>query len=213
MEQNNRPPMSQEEFVARMRDAGYEDWEIEEEIEERMFADKKQADNTAARKKEFETSIPPRHVEVVSDTKDADDHNIRSIEVHYGMTQIPIHIELPSYTGFDPKNLDYETLVLAAFKQCHGKNYDAIHVRLNEASQVTEAGVSVDANPQPFERIRRITGYLVGNMDRFNDAKAAEVKDRVKHGTTLGNEAHDALQASVELSRMDAAAGQKELTR
>lgn len=33
-----------------------------------------------------------------------------------------------------------------------------------------------------FERIRRITGYLVGTIDRFNDGKAAEVKDRVKHG-------------------------------
>lgn len=32
-----------------------------------------------------------------------------------------------------------------------------------------------------FERIRRITGYLVGTIDRFNDAKASEVKDRVKH--------------------------------
>ena len=33
-----------------------------------------------------------------------------------------------------------------------------------------------------FERIRRITGYLVGTVDRFNDAKRAEVNDRVKHG-------------------------------
>ncbi len=33
-----------------------------------------------------------------------------------------------------------------------------------------------------FERIRRITGYLVGTIDRFNDAKATEVKERVKHG-------------------------------
>lgn len=33
-----------------------------------------------------------------------------------------------------------------------------------------------------FERIRRITGYLVGTLDRFNDAKAAEERDRVKHG-------------------------------
>ena len=33
-----------------------------------------------------------------------------------------------------------------------------------------------------FERIRRITGYLVGTLDRFNDAKAKEVKERVKHG-------------------------------
>lgn len=32
-----------------------------------------------------------------------------------------------------------------------------------------------------FERIRRITGYLVGTLDRFNDGKRAEVEDRVKH--------------------------------
>ena len=33
----------------------------------------------------------------------------------------------------------------------------------------------------PFERIRRITGYLVGTTDRFNNAKRAEERDRVKH--------------------------------
>ena len=33
----------------------------------------------------------------------------------------------------------------------------------------------------PFERIRRITGYLVGTTDRWNNAKKAELKDRVKH--------------------------------
>ena len=32
-----------------------------------------------------------------------------------------------------------------------------------------------------FDRIRRITGYLVGTVDRFNNAKRAEEKDRVKH--------------------------------
>lgn len=32
-----------------------------------------------------------------------------------------------------------------------------------------------------FERIRRITGYLVGSVDRFNNAKRAEVADRIKH--------------------------------
>ena len=38
----------------------------------------------------------------------------------------------------------------------------------------------------PFERIRRITGYLVGTVDRFNDAKRAEVEDRVKHSIDCG---------------------------
>lgn len=36
--------------------------------------------------------------------------------------------------------------------------------------------------PVPFDRIRRITGYLVGTLDRFNDGKRAEVADRVHHG-------------------------------
>ena len=33
-----------------------------------------------------------------------------------------------------------------------------------------------------FERTRRITGYLVGTVDRFNNAKRSEEKDRIKHG-------------------------------
>ena len=37
-----------------------------------------------------------------------------------------------------------------------------------------------DGNPN-FERIRRITGYLVGTLESFNDAKRAEERDRVKH--------------------------------
>lgn len=35
-----------------------------------------------------------------------------------------------------------------------------------------------------FERIRRITGYLVGTLDNWNNAKRAEEKDRVKHGVS-----------------------------
>lgn len=39
-------------------------------------------------------------------------------------------------------------------------------------------------NEIPFERIRRITGYLVGSLERFNNAKRTEVADRVKHELT-----------------------------
>lgn len=41
--------------------------------------------------------------------------------------------------------------------------------------------VTYDYDSVPFERIRRITGYLVGTVDRFNDAKKSEVEERVKH--------------------------------
>lgn len=52
--------------------------------------------------------------------------------------------------------------------------------------EITVDGEDVDLNYEfqdvPFERIRRITGYLVGTMDHWNDAKKAEEADRVKHG-------------------------------
>ena len=44
-----------------------------------------------------------------------------------------------------------------------------------------EVELTYDFGPQPFQRIRRITGYLVGTLDRFNNAKRAEERDRVKH--------------------------------
>ncbi len=40
-----------------------------------------------------------------------------------------------------------------------------------------------------FERIRRITGYLVGTMDKWNNAKRAEERDRVKHGVEAARRA------------------------
>ena len=44
-----------------------------------------------------------------------------------------------------------------------------------------EVEVGYGLSPVPFDRIRRITGYLVGTLDRFNDAKRAEESERVKH--------------------------------
>ncbi|MEG1017565.1 MAG: anaerobic ribonucleoside-triphosphate reductase [Oscillospiraceae bacterium] len=50
---------------------------------------------------------------------------------------------------------------------------------------ITLDGDFVDLNYElesmPFARIRRITGYLVGTMDRWNNAKSSEEKDRIKH--------------------------------
>ena len=41
--------------------------------------------------------------------------------------------------------------------------------------------LTLTPDPVRFQRIRRITGYLVGTLDRFNNAKRREVEDRVKH--------------------------------
>ena len=55
------------------------------------------------------------------------------------------------------------------------KNVENIEVKESSKRTVGE-GIG-------FERIRRITGYLVGTVDRFNNGKQAEESDRVKHGT------------------------------
>ena len=51
-------------------------------------------------------------------------------------------------------------------------------MKMEEVKDVKTIGEGVG-----FERIRRITGYLVGTVDRFNNGKRAEERDRVKHGT------------------------------
>ena len=53
-------------------------------------------------------------------------------------------------------------------------------VLLTPQKFTTSAGMA--GKGVPFERTRRITGYLVGTLDRFNDAKRAEEQDRLKHG-------------------------------
>lgn len=54
-------------------------------------------------------------------------------------------------------------------------------VGVNVDVEGEEAVISYDLKGQKIERIRRITGYLVGTLDRFNDAKRAEENERVKH--------------------------------
>ena len=52
---------------------------------------------------------------------------------------------------------------------------------MNPESTKPSADAEYVGEGVPFERIRRITGYLVGTMDKWNDAKRAEEADRVKH--------------------------------
>ncbi len=69
-----------------------------------------------------------------------------------------------------------------AYRKYVQEKYPGRHISLLE---IETDGDFVDltcyTEPVPFERIRRITGYLVGTLDRFNDAKRAEVEDRIAH--------------------------------
>lgn len=53
--------------------------------------------------------------------------------------------------------------------------------KIVETMEAKEAPKKTVGEGVGFERIRRITGYLVGTVDRFNNGKAAEERDRVKH--------------------------------
>ena len=48
-----------------------------------------------------------------------------------------------------------------------------------------EIDITYDITPVRFNRLRRITGYLVGDLNRWNNGKRAEECDRVKHGTEV----------------------------
>ena len=61
------------------------------------------------------------------------------------------------------------------------KKYNRKLESLNIEVEGDYANLSYMFSPVPFERIRRITGYLVGTIDNWNDAKKAEEKDRIKH--------------------------------
>lgn len=72
--------------------------------------------------------------------------------------------------------------------------YISIILKDNPTRKLDNLELSIDGDfvnmkytfkPLNFDRIRRITGYLVGTMDRWNDAKTSEEHDRVKHSLSL----------------------------
>ena len=75
------------------------------------------------------------------------------------------------------------------FAESEIEDLESVHNRVVKKITFTDLGngtcdESVEWRPVGFQRIRRITGYLVGDLSRFNDAKRAEVNDRVKHTTS-----------------------------
>ena len=62
------------------------------------------------------------------------------------------------------------------------ENHDDLTSLAISPAEDGEINLDYELQPAKFERIRRITGYLVGTIDRWNNAKRAEEHDRVKHG-------------------------------
>ncbi len=76
-----------------------------------------------------------------------------------------------------------EQEILAYMNLIHQDNQrDEIETLEISAESGDNVALDYTLRPPQFQRIRRITGYLVGTLDRFNNAKRAEEHDRVKHG-------------------------------
>ncbi len=112
-----------------------------------------------------------------------------SIEAPYHALTNAGHISYIEMDGDPSKNLDaFEKVV----RHMHdvGIGYGSINHPVDRDPECGYNGIIGDICPKcgrtegghAFERIRRITGYLVGTLDRFNNGKRAEERDRVKHG-------------------------------
>ncbi len=99
------------------------------------------------------------------------------------------HISYVEVDGDPSDNLDAFEKIVRCMKEA-GIGYGSINHPVDRDPICGFNGIIKDQCPGcgrtdedrvPFERIRRITGYLVGTLDRFNNAKRAEERDRVKH--------------------------------
>ena len=111
-----------------------------------------------------------------------------AIEAPYHALTNAGHISYIEMDGDPTKNLDaFEKVVRYMHDQ--GIGYGSINHPVDRDPVCGYNGIIGDSCPKcgrhedghAFERIRRITGYLVGNLDRFNNAKRAEESERVKH--------------------------------
>lgn len=99
------------------------------------------------------------------------------------------HITYVELDGDAAQNVEALERVLSTMRDA-GIGYGSVNHPVDRDPVCGFTGVINDECPrcgrketadQPFQRIRRITGYLVGTTERFNDAKQAEERDRVRH--------------------------------
>lgn len=120
-------------------------------------------------------------------------HKIRAInkinlEAPYHELTNAGHITYVELDGDPLNNLEAFEKIVRAMKEA-GIGYGSINHPVDRDPVCGYTGIIGDTCPKcgreegnvKFDRIRRITGYLVGTLDRFNDAKRAEEHDRVKH--------------------------------
>jgi anaerobic ribonucleoside-triphosphate reductase len=88
---------------------------------------------------------------------------------------------------------NYADYITQKFPNCNVTELELTIVHEEDGDYV-DMKYTLENKPEtnkPIQRIRRITGYLVGTVDRWNNAKTAELADRVKHGICPGDDANE----------------------
>ncbi len=124
-------------------------------------------------------------------------HDKIRLEAPYHALTNAGHITYVELDGDPLENLEAFEDIVNDMKRC-GIGYGSLNHPVDRDPVCGYTGIIENACPKcgrteddggpRFERIRRITGYLVGTLESFNDAKRAEVRDRVKHGTAVNIE-------------------------
>ena len=109
-----------------------------------------------------------------------------NVEAPYHALTNAGHISYVELDGDPSQNLGAFEAVIRHMKEA-GIGYGSVNHPVDRCGRCGYNGIIEDECPNclesnNIERIRRITGYLVGTMDRWNNAKTAEERDRVKHG-------------------------------
>lgn len=93
------------------------------------------------------------------------------------------------YTFFEDTMIGFKGITLDEAEDTFKMYKDKIYPNTLDHIYFTADGeflnVEYRLKEKSFERLRRITGYLVGTVDRWNDGKRAELEDRVKHSTDI----------------------------
>lgn len=120
-----------------------------------------------------------------------------NIEAPYHALTNGGHISYIELDGDPTENLEAFEAVIRHMKEA-GMGYGSVNHPVDRdpvcgfngiiGDMCPACGRTEDDGAPKFERIRRITGYLVGTLDRFNDGKRAEEHDRVKHKVGIGTE-------------------------
>lgn len=81
----------------------------------------------------------------------------------------------------NPENLPDEIVKQAIAMMEREERRRVQEITIRTTGNPDEYGIIPVFVPVPFQRIRRVTGYLAGDLSRFNEAKKAEERDRIKH--------------------------------